>query len=100
MTLSMTPTLSLPPLALFGIRYLFFSSSFIDVKNGIFDSIQINVFFFFFFLNLQAGTWEEKNLNKWASDRIKVCAVTVTIFFYFHNFLIDTIGFEPTATGP
>ena len=25
----------------------FFSSSFIDVKNGIFDSIQINVFFFF-----------------------------------------------------
>ena len=48
--------------------------------------IQFKLMFFFFFLNLQAGTWEEKNLNKWASDRIKVCAVTVTIFFYLHNF--------------
>lgn len=25
-----------------------------------------------YLLTLQAGTWEEKNLNKWASDRIKV----------------------------
>jgi hypothetical protein len=26
----------------------------------------------FFFCSLQAGTWEEKNLNSWASSRIKV----------------------------
>ncbi|PSS01566.1 Activator of Hsp90 heat shock protein like [Actinidia chinensis var. chinensis] len=27
----------------------------------------------------RAGTWEEKNLNKWASDRIKVCELLISV---------------------
>ncbi|KAE9462846.1 hypothetical protein C3L33_05249, partial [Rhododendron williamsianum] len=33
----------------------------------------------------RAGTWEEKNLNKWASDRIKVCALTLGSWFLSSN---------------
>lgn len=41
----------------------------------LFPSSNLEPFFFFFLFFVQAGTWEEKNLNSWASNRIKVCSI-------------------------
>ena len=91
-----TLTLSLPLSVLFGTRYFFFFFFFIySSKMGSFYSNQCHSLF------LQAGTWEEKNLNKWASDRIKVCPIKLALiefrfaetkwesncFFFFNGFL-------------